>query len=158
MIFILFVYFFRYENDIAIVKLHVPTIFNSYVWPICLPPAGETWEGFSAVITGWGTQFFGGPSSAVLMEVIVPVWSQKRCEIAFTQRIKATSICAGAFEGGRDSCQGDSGGPLMIQLPNKRWVTAGIVSWGVRCGEPNHPGIYTRVSEYTQWIVDNSSF
>lgn len=123
-----------------------------------MPPAGETWEGYSGVIIGWGTQSFGGPVSDILMEVIVPIWSQRRCQLAFTQRITEHFICAGAYDGGRDSCQGDSGGPLLVQLPNKRWVVAGIVSWGVRCGEPNHPGIYTRVSFYTDWVIENATF
>jgi len=25
-----------YENDIAIVKFHRRTVFNSYIWPVCL--------------------------------------------------------------------------------------------------------------------------
>ena len=149
---------YRYENDIAILKLHTAANFNSYIWPVCMPPSSETWEGYSGVIIGWGTQFFGGPYSNTLMEVIVPIWSQRRCELSFTQRITDVFLCAGAFEGGRDSCQGDSGGPLLLQLPNRRWVVVGIVSWGVRCGEPNHPGIYTRVSTFTDWIINNSVF
>lgn len=58
----------------------------------------------------------GGPASDVLMEVVVPIWTQKRCKAAFTQRITESVICAGATEGGRDSCQGDSGGPLQVQV------------------------------------------
>lgn len=49
-------------------------------------------------------------------------------------------------------------GPLLVRLPNKRWVAVGIVSWGVRCGEKNRPGIYTRVSSYSDWIVENAIF
>lgn len=94
-----------YENDIAVLKLHQPTVFNSYIWPVCMPPSGETWQGWMAIVTGWGTQFFGGPVSDVLMEVSVPVWSQDRCKEAFAHRIQDTVICAGAPEGGRDSCQ-----------------------------------------------------
>lgn len=46
----------------------------------------------------------------------------------------------------------------MIQLPNQRWTVIGVVSWGVRCGEADHPGIYTRVSKYIQWIIENATF
>lgn len=94
-----------YENDIAILKLQRATLFNSYIWPVCMPPSGESWETYHGVVTGWGTQFFGGPVSDVLMEVVVPIWTQKRCKEAFTQRITDSVICAGATEGGRDSCQ-----------------------------------------------------
>lgn len=34
------------------------------------------------------------------------------------------------------------------------WYAAGIVSFGpTPCGFENWPGIYTRVSNYMQWIV-----
>ncbi|PSN40451.1 Proclotting enzyme [Blattella germanica] len=147
-----------YESDIAILKLERRAVFNSYVWPICLAPPGPTFEDQEAIVTGWGTVSYGGPASDVLMEVVVPVWKQKRCVDRFTQPILDTVLCAGAYEGGKDSCQGDSGGPLMLQLESGRWAVIGVVSWGVRCGEPNTPGIYTRVNRYLQWIVENSVF
>ncbi|EDS33503.1 tryptase gamma [Culex quinquefasciatus] len=147
-----------YENDIAILKLFRPSFFNSYIWPICMPPLDDLWDGYRAVVVGWGTQFFGGPHSRVLMEVAIPIWSNRDCQDVYINRIYETSICAGDYQGGKDSCQGDSGGPLMVQLPNKRWVTVGIVSWGIRCGEANHPGIYTRVGSYVQWIIENAVF
>ncbi|XP_023288494.1 proclotting enzyme, partial [Orussus abietinus] len=94
-----------YEHDIAILKLHRPTTFNTYIWPICLPPVGLTFENKSAIVTGWGTQYYGGPGSTILMEVAVPIWPQTRCARSFVQDIPHTSLCAGAFEGGRDACQ-----------------------------------------------------
>lgn len=54
--------------------------------------------------------------------------------------------------------QGDSGGPLLHQLANGRWVNIGIVSWGIRCGDPGYPGIYTRVNSYLDWIFANAVF
>ncbi|XP_011693284.1 PREDICTED: proclotting enzyme-like [Wasmannia auropunctata] len=147
-----------YEHDIAIIKIHRPTVFNSYIWPICLPPIQQSFENKNAIVTGWGTQYYGGPASTVLLEAAVPVWPQERCVRSFTQQISNTTMCAGAYEGGRDACQGDSGGPLLHQLANGRWVNIGIVSWGIRCGEPGYPGIYTRVSSYLDWIFANAVF
>lgn len=49
--------------------------------------------------------------------------------------------------------QGDSGGPLLKQLPSGRWITIGIVSWGISCGQRDLPGVYTRVESYMNWIA-----
>lgn len=52
---------------------------------------------------------------------------------------------------GRDACDGDGGGPLVCEK-NKTWYQMGIVSFGIGCGRRNVPGVYTRVSAYTDWI------
>lgn len=50
-----------------------------------------------------------------------------------------------------DACTGDSGGPL-VQTLNGGVVQMGIVSWGVGCGQSNQPGVFTKVSNYTNWV------
>lgn len=146
-----------YENDIAVIRLDRPTIFTSYIWPICIPPIQETWEGSTGIVMGWGSKFFGGPYSKILLEVSVPIWAYQSCQDSYIHHIPQTVFCAGSKEGGRDTCQGDSGGPLLVQLPNQRWVIVGVVSWGLRCGEGKHPGIYTQVDKYISWIAENSN-
>ncbi|XP_049884832.1 venom protease-like [Pectinophora gossypiella] len=148
----------NYHNDVAILKLHRPAVFNTYVWPICLPPLGLDLTNQSAIIIGWGTQWYGGPHSPVLMEVSVPIWDHKTCVDSFTDSIFDETLCAGGHEGGKDACQGDSGGPLMYQMESGRWTTIGVVSWGIRCGEASHPGLYARVDKYLSWIVRNARF
>lgn len=39
---------------------------------------------------------------------------------------------------------------------NQRWTQLGIVSFGNKCGEPGYPGVYTRLSEYSDWIEENT--
>ncbi|XP_058797839.1 venom protease-like [Phymastichus coffea] len=146
------------DNDIAILKIHRPTIFNTYIWPICLPPVGAIFENKQATVVGWGMTEFAGAGSYVLMEVTVPVWPYEKCAVKYVQEITTKHLCAGAYEGNGDSCQGDSGGPLMIQLNNGRWVNIGIVSWGIGCGNPDQPGIYTKVNAYLDWIFTNTIF
>ena len=31
-------------------------------------------------------------------------------------------------------------------------VLVGITSWGIRCGESNFPGVYTKVHSYLKWM------
>ncbi|KAI1902556.1 hypothetical protein AGOR_G00017090 [Albula goreensis] len=50
---------------------------------------------------------------------------------------------------------GDSGGPLMC-YSRKTWVQVGVVSYGNGCGQPNYPGVYTRVSSYRDFIKKNT--
>lgn len=98
----------------------------------------------------------GGPSSAKLREVTLPIWNNTDCEEAYSSKvIDSNQLCAGLKAGGKDSCAGDSGGPLMALGPNRRWMIVGIVSWGIRCGEAGFPGVYTRVNNYLDWITAN---
>jgi len=69
-------------------------------------------------------------------------------------------ICAGIPSGKKTSCTGDSGGPLMMQSTSGDWIQVGIVSWGREpsgaqepCAHENLYSVYTRVSNYTDWIA-----
>lgn len=35
----------------------------------------------------------------------------------------------------------------MMSMVDDRWAAIGVVSWGIRCGEPTKPGLYTRTSK-----------
>ncbi|KAK3908893.1 Proclotting enzyme [Frankliniella fusca] len=121
-----------YTDDIAILYLDGQAEFTDWVWPVCLPPPDMDYTGQLATVIGWGTVYYGGPPSNVLMEVTLPIWSQEDCQRQFDQPILETEICAGTEAGGRDS--------------DGRWTNIGIVSFGVRCGEPGKPGVYTNVA------------
>ena len=97
-----------------------------------------------------------------LHEVDVDVIETGECKAVYESlqvtafSIGDTEICATGLQGGKDSCFGDSGGPLIVAADNDRgYVQVGIVSWGPQCGNPLYPGVYTRVSSFSNWIKEN---
>ncbi|CAG0902674.1 unnamed protein product [Darwinula stevensoni] len=152
--------FFTYEYDLALVKLEKPVDLTPHVSPICLPGSEDLLIGENATVTGWGRLSEGGTLPSVLQQVTVPIVSNQRCKEMFhaggrQEYIPDIFLCAGFDGGGRDSCQGDSGGPLQVKGRDGRWFLAGIISWGIGCAEPNLPGVCTRISKFTHWIIQN---
>lgn len=152
----------RFWNDIALLRLDRAVTHNSYVGPICMP-FGEwrtrDYTGSRFWVAGFGLTEAFGDSSEVLMKLRVPVVSNNECAQVFRRQrasIGPAQMCAGGVSG-RDSCSGDSGGPLMgTSKFGPPFRIIGVVSFGVtRCGTANVPGVYTRVSEYLNWILDN---
>jgi secreted trypsin-like serine protease len=137
-------------NDIAILRLSQPVTFNNYVSPICLP-GPDPQESQPVTTIGWGTIYQDGPLSNVLREVTVQV-ANAEAKAAYRDFNVQRQIGAGIpYVGGKDSCQGDSGGPLMYNS-NGLWYLSGVVSFGDVCALRNHPGVYTRISAYLNWI------
>uniref|UniRef100_A0A8C8GJY5 Plasmin n=1 Tax=Oncorhynchus tshawytscha TaxID=74940 RepID=A0A8C8GJY5_ONCTS len=141
------------ETDIALLKLESPAIINDKVLPACLPEKDYVVPpGTECYVTGWGeTQGTGG--EGLLKETGFPVIENKVCNrpAYLNNRIKDHEMCAGNIEGGADSCQGDSGGPLVCHAQNT-FVLQGVTSWGLGCANAMKPGVYVRVSKFTDWI------
>ncbi|PNF43462.1 hypothetical protein B7P43_G10804 [Cryptotermes secundus] len=146
-----------FEYDLALLRFYEPVTFQPNILPICVPHDDTNFVGHTAYVTGWGRLYEDGPLPSVLQEVSVPVINNSVCETmyrsaGYIEHIPEIFICAGWKKGGFDSCEGDSGGPMVIQRPDKRWLLAGVISWGIGCAEPNQPGVYTRISEFREWI------
>ncbi|XP_077565117.1 trypsin-1-like [Haemaphysalis longicornis] len=153
------------KNDIALLKLAEPFDFegsDGYVAPVCLPDKKHRMEG-SITASGWGKTTERGKISQDLKLVTVPVGSDLFCTYQYGQLITFSSLydrrsmfCARAPLGGRGSCKGDSGGPAT-QKDKGLEVVVGIVSYGRGCARAFYSGVYTKVSNYVDWIRDNSN-
>ncbi|WKX92873.1 hypothetical protein Q1695_010700 [Nippostrongylus brasiliensis] len=141
--------------DIAVLRI-VPAVRlneTNKVRTICLPSlAAPTHQ--MCIVAGWGMTKEHGQRSDVLREIHIPIVPYALCNnlAHYAGRIHFPSmICAGYTQGVIDSCQGDSGGPLMCSNMG-RWEVQGLVSWGIGCGRPGRPGVYSKVHAALPWI------
>ncbi|XP_041982016.1 trypsin-1-like [Aricia agestis] len=154
----------RKPNDVALLKTLRQLTWSNELRPACLPqPLASDFSGTMATVAGWGftNEDRGvGARPNILQKAEVLVVANDECNTWYESKgskvkVIATQMCAGHEEGGRDSCWADSGGPLMIKEDEGRSMVVGVVSTGSGCARAKMPGIYTRVSRFTEWIVSS---
>uniref|UniRef100_A0A665TYN0 Coagulation factor VII-like n=1 Tax=Echeneis naucrates TaxID=173247 RepID=A0A665TYN0_ECHNA len=148
------------DNDIALLRLVTPITYNRYTVPVCLPtrPLAERdlWAVHFHTVSGWGRRGENGPTSHILRRLKVPRIRTQQCVDESGVVLTKNMFCAGYIEGQQDSCKGDSGGPLVTKY-KKTTFLLGIVSWGKGCARPGNYGIYTRLSNYLDWIHNRTA-
>ena len=150
------------KDDFAVLFTTEEFVLDQHIDTACLPAPGEVFDGTSCFATGWGKDEFGaaGQYQVVLKEIELPVVNHAVCQdtlrttrLGQKYKLHDSFLCAGGVAG-RDTCKGDGGSPLVC--PSKQdpdtYVQAGIVAWGIGCGENNVPGVYADVSKATCWI------
>lgn len=95
------------------------------------------------------------------MQVRLRATSLHACKEIYASKkdIWEKQICA-IGRSGEDSCSGDSGGGLIaVDRTSGHQIAkylVGIVSYGpTPCGFPGWPGVYTRVTDYMDWIRES---
>ncbi|XP_064096495.1 coagulation factor XI-like [Macrobrachium nipponense] len=146
------------NNDIGLLKLKKPLDLKSFkqLKPVCLPSnPTKTYEGAQGHIYGWGVRDYRSKLPAVLQEASVPILGPD-CQIKSPDvTITPQMLCAGGGEGQKDTCTGDSGGPMTVE-ENGRHFLVGITSFGIGCGIRGSPGVYTRVTAFLDWVLENT--
>merc|ERR1712227_873146 len=150
------------QNDFAVLFVTEDFVLDQHLDTACLPAADEVFDGTTCFATGWGKDQFGaaGQYQVVLKEIDLPVVGHDQCQDSLRttrlgQKFKLhdSFLCAGGVAG-KDTCKGDGGSPLVCPSkydPNT-YVQAGIVAWGIGCGENGTPGVYADVAKATCWI------
>jgi len=132
---------------------------HQHLQPICLPKDNYQINISNCYATGWGDTEYDGDSPDILQEVRLPIINNTYCRESrnqYQEKFNAElMLCAGYEEGGKDTCQGDSGGPLVCPTISGTWIQYGITSFGYECARRGNPGIYTRVTNYIDWIEQN---
>jgi len=144
-------------NDIQVLQVDSKFEFNDYVTPICLPfdLEDQTFADVRAEYSGWG-RFLrrSSISSPILYKLHPTVLSNSECQSRGEHpEVIESQICA---EGDNVSgvCHGDSGGPLVYEVNPNQFTVIGLVSYGP--SECYKVDVYTRVSSFLDWIVDNT--
>ncbi|XP_053436893.1 transmembrane protease serine 9 [Nycticebus coucang] len=144
------------DFDVAVLELSRPLPLGRYIQPVCLPAATHIFPpSKKCLISGWGylkEDFLVKPE--VLQKATVELLDQTLCADLYGHSLTDRMVCAGYLDGKVDSCQGDSGGPLVCEEPSGRFFLAGIVSWGIGCAEARRPGVYARVTQLRDWILE----
>ncbi|XP_047409326.1 coagulation factor VII [Sciurus carolinensis] len=148
------------DHDIALLRLHRPVALTDHVVPLCLPERTFSEKTLANVrfswVSGWGQLLDRGATALELMAIEVPRLMTQDCLEQSKQRpdspvITENMFCAGYLDGSKDACKGDSGGPHATRYSGT-WFLTGVVSWGEGCAAAGHFGVYTRVSQYTEWL------
>ncbi|CAH0712956.1 unnamed protein product, partial [Brenthis ino] len=152
--------------DIALMEISKVYTFTKNQQPACL------WSNFdisklgtSATLTGWGAIDAETKTSPKLQAAVVDIIDPEQCDALLQHScnrhwcgLEPHQLCGGKLSGGVDSCQGDSGGPLQVKIDlpelgeGAMHFIIGVTSFGIGCGLPNQPGVYTRVSSFIDWI------
>lgn len=150
------------RNDIALVRLEKNVSFPKPLELIQRSEAEPIEQFTNSLLLGWGTKDPKLPFIAdTLQQANVPVIKSSLCSSRLGINFdSSTMLCAGLLSSsdsildGVDTCYGDSGGPLSV-LIGDRWKLLGITSWGYSCASRLYWGVYTNVSAFSEWLVEN---
>lgn len=148
--------------DLALIKLTQPFEFNEFVQPIALPVQNEKHFGVARAF-GWGATALNLTNPLIyadeLQTTALPIQQYEVCEVIMNAigfyAFDPVMMCVGKLEGGDGLCYGDSGSPLVQVNGKGSLELLGVASWTaspVGCGLPNAPSVYTKISEFVEWI------
>ncbi|KAM6331889.1 LOW QUALITY PROTEIN: serine protease 57-like [Alca torda] len=137
------------DNDIRLLKLNESATLNKYVKRIRLPrPDIDLKPGTVCYVLGWGDTSNYGDRPSELMETGTTIIKRSLCRTLWRGKVSPNMMCGASRNTTLQGvCAGDSGGPLIF-----KGKVYGIVSFsGERCGDP-YPDIYTKISNYIDWV------
>lgn len=162
-----------FDNDIALIELQESIDFDACgthcesIPLVTLDNEADVMAlGSEALVSGWGETYSSTdyPSSYYPPDLRWAPLSVVSCTdspaLYQSNEVSARMFCAaaGVDDFTRDSCSGDSGGPLVVlDSSGTGYVQAGIVSWGSGCAVNGYPGVYTRLSQFQNWIWNTTN-
>jgi secreted trypsin-like serine protease len=148
-----------FANDIAILHLTTSITAANNIAFATLASGSNDFAGTTCVISGWGRTSNSNNLPDILQKASIPVINTATCnsELNGIGNAWEGHICLFDPSERIGSCNGDSGGPLNCPSGGST-VVAGVTSWGVSSNGnclQSYPSVYTRVSYYYNWIINN---
>ncbi|XP_052835865.1 chymotrypsin-2 [Drosophila gunungcola] len=136
------------HNDIALLQLIEPIVWNERTQPIPLPLVPMQ-PGDEVILTGWGSTVLWGASPIDLQVLYLQFVPHRECKILLSgdEDCDVGHICTFSRQG-EGACHGDSGGPLI-----SNGYLVGLVNWGWPCAT-GVPDVHASVYFYRSWIRD----
>lgn len=138
-----------YHNDIALVRLNKPIVYDRYTQAVELAKTNTLKNGDSLVLSGWGSIRAWGNAIDKLNKVNLKYIDRKTClkSVRNKKFVGVGHICTSTKDG-KGSCSYDSGGPLV----DANNVQVGIVNGGEPCAI-GFADTFASVAYYHDWIV-----
>ncbi|XP_037377768.1 serine protease 58-like isoform X2 [Talpa occidentalis] len=142
------------ENDLTLIKLKDPLKLNDQVKLAVLPNTTDDREGETCTVSGWGWPWqitYIYPDVQIDQKVL---WfSNEYCRQSHISetpvQVTENMFCAGSSLAPRHPCKEMSAAPILCQ--NQLY---GILSWSKGCALRGDVGYYTKISHYTDWILN----
>ncbi|XP_026761981.1 acrosin-like [Galleria mellonella] len=136
-------------HDISLLRINVDLDDVTWLNDTVLPKSSFGLAG-QCMIYGYGyADLKSKQTSEILSVAKVQLISLDECKEILgpvAPEYDSGMLCAAGIEA--DSCQGDSGGPVLCN----EFEIQGISSYGLSCGVPGIPAVYTSIGPHLQWI------
>ncbi|XP_053952819.1 chymotrypsin-2-like [Anastrepha ludens] len=139
-----------YHNDIALIRLAKPIVYDNYTSAITLATNNTLKAGDELVLSGWGSKKAWGKAVDNLNKVSLEYMDYSTCtkSVRNAKFVGVGHICTSTAVG-KGACSYDSGGPLVDA--NQQQV--GIVNGGEPCAL-GYPDTFASVAYFHDWIID----
>lgn len=141
---------FTYNVDIGLIKVLQP--FKNKA-PVKIASSNYNYEVNKTVSAiGWKERHYKYKylKHASISTENVLILDQEYCKKLYkkvNEVITDFMFCGGSYEEEKPNCHFESGGPLLDQD-----LLIGIVSWGRDCSKIGRPVVYTKISQFSEWI------
>ncbi|XP_075989232.1 putative trypsin-6 [Anticarsia gemmatalis] len=152
-------------NDLALIELETPIVFNKDVLPACLPDPSEVVNVTVASAPSWKESDMDFTTFTDTAKIVkLTQLSASECDEKITEQELPIPVFYNAFlpngiddntqlcYGNKDTCLHTIGSPVVVDRYISWCVSTvvGVSAYSDTCGV----SVYTRVQPYVQWITD----